>query len=205
MLVAIDYLSSLGEIIARQATASPLTPWSSVYVIAGSSAGALIGLLFVVSTLIAGNRDRDWSRETATYGTPTVVHFSVVLLVSIFLSAPWQSLAQIAIVLGLTGLAGLAYAIVVVMRFVQRARRREVDPTPWGDWLSYVVIPPVAYTALVIAAIMLPGNPVLALFGSGAAVVLLLFVGIRNAWDTVVYLAIERFERRDERNDVEGQ
>ena len=205
MLVAIDYLSSLGDFIVQQATALPLTAWSSVYVITGSSAGALVGLLFVVSTLIAGNQDRDWSGETATYGTPTVVHFSVVLLVSILLSAPWQSLAQIAMILGLTGLAGLAYAVVVVMRFARRARRQDVDPTPWGDWLWYVVIPPVAYTALVIAAIMLPGNPVPALFGSGAAMVLLLFDGIRNAWDTVVYVAIERFQPPRERKDVEGQ
>ncbi len=204
MLVAIDVLSSNGEYIVQQAAVPPLTAWSSVYVITGSAAGALIGLLFVVSTLIAGNRERNWSQDTATYGTPTVVHFGAVLLVSILLSAPWQSLSQIAVILGLTGLAGAIYAIVVVVRFARHTRRQDASPASMGDWLWYAVIPPVAYSALVVAAIILPGNPVPALFGSGAVLVVLLFLGIHNAWGTVVYLAIERFQQPNEEKGGEG-
>lgn len=203
MLVAIDVLSSNGESIVRQAAVSPLAAWDNVYVITGSAAGALTGLLVVVSTLIAGNRERDWSQETATYGTPTVVHFCAVLLVSIVLSAPWPSLSQPAIILCLTGLAGAIYSIVVVVRFARRDRHQDGSPMLLGDWLWYAVIPPVAYSALVVAAIMLPGNPMPALFGIGAVLVVLLFLGIHNAWDTVVYLAVERFQPPSGQKDGE--
>lgn len=210
MLIAIDFLSAGGlsaggEFIVQQAAVSPLSAWGSLYVIAGSSAGALTGLMFVVIALIAGNRERNWSQDVATYGTPTVVHFSAVLLVSILLSAPWQSLPPVAILLCLTRLAGVTYAVVVVVRFARRASRPDVYPTSWGNWLWYAVIPPIAYAALVIAAIMLPGNPAPALFGSSAALVLLLFLGIHNAWDTVIYLAVERFQRQQERIDGDEQ
>jgi hypothetical protein len=60
------------------------------------------------------------------------------------------------------------------------------------DWLWHMAFPLVSYTALVVAAIVLSDNPALALFAIGAATVLLLFIGIHNAWDTVTYIALER-------------
>jgi hypothetical protein len=58
---------------------SELAKWSNFYVIVGSAAGALIGLQFVVLTLIA-NRPHHASEEAgAAFGSPTVVHFGVVL------------------------------------------------------------------------------------------------------------------------------
>jgi hypothetical protein len=60
-----------------------LDGWENFYVIVGSSAGALIGLQFVVITLIA---DMPIARSDAQAGgafaTPSVVHFGVVLLLS---------------------------------------------------------------------------------------------------------------------------
>ncbi len=67
-----------------------LTEWESFYVIVGSAAGALIGLQFVVMTLIA---DMPGTREEALAGgafaTPSVVHFGAVLLLAAVISAPW--------------------------------------------------------------------------------------------------------------------
>jgi hypothetical protein len=39
------------------------------------------------------------------------------------------------------------------------------------------------------------------LFLIGGVMALLLFNGIRNAWDSVTYMAIEGLPRRDERNE----
>ncbi len=61
-----------------------------------------------------------------------------------------------------------------------------------SDWLWYTLLPLVSYTALIVAAILLPSHPALALFIIAAVPVLLLFIGIRNAWDVVTYMAIER-------------
>src|SRR5918911_1734824 len=81
-----------------EGTVSPLDAWESFYVIVGSSAAALTGLQFVVITLGA---ERHATSESATraFGTPTVVHFCVVLLVAAILSAPWHALSSVAVAL----------------------------------------------------------------------------------------------------------
>lgn len=71
-----------------EAARSPLATWESFYVIIGSSAAALTGLQFVVIALIAEARTRSTPREIAAFGTPTIVHFCAVLLLSAILSAP---------------------------------------------------------------------------------------------------------------------
>jgi hypothetical protein len=71
--------------------------------------------------------------------------------------------------------------------------RRQTDYQPvLEDWLWHTVFPLISYTTLVVAALLLPSNPAPALFVVGAATLLLLFIGIHNAWDNVTYLALER-------------
>ncbi len=170
----------------QEAVVSPLTTWNNFYVIIGSAAAALTGLMFVVITLIAGVQARRSSRTIAAFGTPTVVHFCTALLVTAILSAPWQVLWNASLLLGLSGLGGVTYVVIVVLR----ARHQTDYKLVLEDWLWHTMLPFVSYTALVVAAIMLPSNPVPTLFVIGAVSVLLLFIGIHNAWDTVTYVAI---------------
>jgi len=166
---------------------SPLTTWQNFYVIIGSAAATLAGLMFVVITLIAGVRRRGSSGSIATFSTPTVVHFCIALLVAAILSAPWQALWNAGLPLGLSGLGGVSYVVIVVRR-----TRRQTDYQPvLEDWLFHTVFPLVSYTALLVAAMVLPGHPAPALFVIAAATVLLLFTGIHNAWDNVTYIAVE--------------
>ena len=48
-----------------------------------------------------------------------------------------------------------------------------------------------AYGVIVIGSILLPFVPIQAMFVIAAGVLLLIIIGIRNAWDIVTYLAIE--------------
>jgi hypothetical protein len=101
-------------------SAGVLSSWESFYVIVGSSGGALIGLQFVVITLIAGRRNLATAGALAAFGTPTVVHLAGALLVSAIMSAPWTSLGILSIVLSACGVGGLAYSAIVA----RRARRQ---------------------------------------------------------------------------------
>jgi hypothetical protein len=176
----------------QEAAVSPLTAWDNFYVIIGSSAGALTGLTFVAITLVAGTplRSRGWG--IGAFTTPIVVHFGVVLLISAIISAPWPALWHVALTLGLTGVGGLTYVAIVARRF--RRRDGTYDPVT-EDWLWYVAVPLVAYAALVVAAVLLPGSPEGALFGVAASALALVFVSIHNAWDIVTYIAIEAIAR----------
>lgn len=173
---------------------SPLITWANFYVIVGSSAGALTGLTFVVISLITGVQMRSSTGGVGAFTTPTVVHFGAALFIAATLSAPWPALAPAALILGVCGLGGVAYAAIVI----RRLRRFDGYEPVREDWLWYGIFPLVAYVALVVAAMLLPGNPTPALFGIGAVTLLLLFLGIRNAWDTVTYLALEFLQPRDE-------
>lgn len=115
------------------------------------------------------------------------MHFCVALLIAAILNAPWQALWNASLLLGLSGLGGVTYVVIVARR-----ARHQTDYKPvLEDWLWHTVFPFISYTALAVAAIVLLSNPVLALFIIGAVTVLLLFIGIHNAWDTVTYIAIE--------------
>jgi len=84
-----------------------LEAWESFYVIVGSSAGALIGLQFVVITLIADvPLTPAYAQAGEAFTTPSVVHFGVVLLMSAILSAPWHGIAIVAVLWGLVGSVG---------------------------------------------------------------------------------------------------
>ena len=175
----------------EEAARSPLIAWESFYVIVGSSGAALTGLQFVVIALIAESRRRSTSREIAAFGTPTIVHFCAVLLVSAILSAPWQALSSVSLALGACGLAGVVYSLIVV----ERARRQTGYRPVFEDWLWFAVLPLIAYSFLLISATLLRSYPERVLFLLGAVALTLLFIGIHNAWDTVTYIAVERSQK----------
>jgi hypothetical protein len=176
---------------------TPLAEWGNFYVIVGSSAGALIGLQFVVMTLIAGRpvgRGEEAEQASDAFSTPSVVHFGVVLLLSAIASAPWGSVGVPAILWGLAGLGGIVYAAVVARRMrAQRAYRPVFE-----DWLFHILLPLAAYVMLAAAAFAARADTRRALFAVGATSLLLLFVGIHNAWDTVTHLVFVMRRRQPE-------
>ena len=62
-------------------------------------------------------------------------------------------------------------------------------------------MPLISYTALVVAAILLPIYPERVLFSIVAVTMLLLFMGIHNAWDVVTYMAIEHSQPQETSQD----
>ena len=174
---------------------SLFAPWANFYVIIGSSAAALTGLQFVVIALAADSplgRGPDGPRSlenaVAAYSTPTIVHFSAVLLTGAILSMPWRAVASAVLALGACGAAGIVY-VVIVMRRTRRFTR--YAPT-LEDWLWHVAFPFAAYAALLGSALALERDPGHCMFVIAVTTLLLLFIGIHNAWDGVIYLVTQR-------------
>ena len=176
----------------QEATLLPFTTWQSFYVLIGTAAATLTGLMFVVVTVIAGGRGHVSSAKEAftTFHTPNVWHFGTALLVSALLSAPWQEIWVAGLLLTFLGLGGISYILIVLRRMRQHQPVLE-------DWLFYTILPLVSYTALVVAALLLLSYLALALFVIAAVTVLLLFVGIHNAWDNVTYIAIAELSQSE--------
>lgn len=164
-----------------------LTGWESFYVIVGSSGAALTGLMFVVIAIIADSPQvRDTSAIKA-FGTPTMVHFCVALLISAVVSAPWHRIWSLAATITAIGIGGVAYGCIVIARAVKQTGYKPV----FQDWLWYMALPLAAHVTFVIAGLLLPRLSDASLFFVGTATLLLLLIGIHNAWDTVTYIAID--------------
>jgi hypothetical protein len=163
--------------------------WTSFYVILGSSAGALTGLQFVVAALVADTHNSSgFSSTSSAFATPTVVHFSVVLVLSGIFAAPWAAAGVPMILIGSGGVAGALYSGIVG----RRARRQKQYLPVLEDWLFHVCIPGTAYLTMAVAALVSRAHIEGALFAVGGSALLLLIVGIHNAWDTVTYIVATR-------------
>jgi hypothetical protein len=159
----------------------------------GSSAAALIGLMFVVITITAGDESVGKSQDgISTYSTPTVLHFGSAFLVSALFAAPLHSRVVPAAALAIGALWGLTY----VARVAYRSTRLPTYSPDLEDIAWYGVVPFLAYGVLLLGAIAYPMFSSKALCAIGAGVVLLIFLGVRNAWDVVTFLAIRPRDRQ---------
>jgi hypothetical protein len=113
------------------------------------------------------------------------MHFAAVLFVSLFLSAPWHSFVAAAVVLGIGGLYGIGY----VVHIAYRTRSLTIYTADPEDWTWYIILPLVAYVIMSVGAVFLLIAPARALLTLAGGVVLLVFVGVRNAWDIVTFIA----------------
>ena len=169
-----------------------LTPWENFYIIVGSSAGALTGLQFVVMALAAETEMVTDTGEVDAFGTPTIVHFCAVLFISAILSMPWVELSHAAIVVGISGALGVGYTTIVI----RRAKRTRNYKPEMEDWIWHAMLPLLAYVTLLVSAASIPFNHVPAFFGIASFALILLFVGIHNAWDSVTYMTVKSLQKR---------
>jgi hypothetical protein len=183
-------------LLIMEATRSALAHWANFYVIVGSSAGALTGLQFVVMTLVAQANLAGGIREIRAFGTPNVVHFCAALLISAIMTAPWDTLFHLGLCLSAFGIVGFVYAVIVV----RHARKQTSYAVDAWDWFWYVALPLITHAGLATAGILLSWNVRSCLFLIAPTTLVLLFTGIRNAWDTVTYVAVDRL-RANERKE----
>jgi hypothetical protein len=176
---------------------SILEQWGSFYTIVGAAAGALIGLQFIVVVLVAERPTLRGSMAGAAFATPTIVHFSAALLVSALLRVPWQTITLVTVLLGLMGFSGIVYMMIVN----RHIREQSVYQPAFEDWLFHTILPLATYFVIVLSALVTPFETRKALFGVGGATLLLLFIGIHNAWDSIAYHVFGDKRNTDKRED----
>lgn len=166
---------------------SALREWETFYVIVGSSAAALTGLQFVVAALIAdATYIGGGEEEMQTFGTPTVVHFCTVLLIAAICSVPHQSANSLRICIVIPAIALVLY----IAWITGRARRVTGYQPVLEDWIFHVGLPFACYGALLVAGIA--AHTSWSLYVIAASALLLLYIGIHNAWDTAIYLSMAK-------------
>lgn len=171
--------------------ASPLAGWDNFYVIMGSTAGGLTGLTFVVIALIRESGQGVRPTGLGAFVTPTIVHFCGVLTLAAFMSMPHQRGGTLSVGLAVGGLAGVIYGCLIGVNM----RRTATETTRYvpvrEDWIWNVIVPTLVYAGLVgMAALIWERLTREALYGVAVLALALLLIGIRNAWDLVVWMSV---------------
>jgi hypothetical protein len=176
-----------------------LADWGSFYVIIGSAAAGLTGLMFVVITLGAESQTVRSEKGVRAFVTPTVVHFCIALIMSVYLSAPGQTPVSIGAGCAVLGLAGLLY---VGGAMVIAGGLREYQPVR-EDWIWHGAFPIVAYIGfLIVAVVVCTGHITGGLRLLAADTVFILLTAIHNAWDAAVWVAMSA--SRQEQDESSG-
>ena len=158
--------------------------WENFYIMAGTAAATLAGLLFVVITLSVNLVATPAARGVHAFVTPVLVHFGGVLFLSLILLAPWPSPWPPGIILALHGVAGIGYATFVI-RLMRKLHFVSLDAR---EWMAYAGIPALANAGLIAAGLGLIAEISFAVYAIAGAVMLLLFIGILDAWDLTLWI-----------------
>lgn len=171
-----------------------LQGWDNFYVILGSAAAGLIGLTFVVIALLSDGR-RANPAGMKGYITPTIVHFGTALALAAYMSVPDQTVLSLSVGLAMGGMGTLIYTAVIannVRRFAT-----QYEPVV-EDWVWHVILPTLAYAALLAMAFLIWYELRPTLYGVAASVTMLLFIGIHNALDVAVSVTMQKRKDDDE-------
>jgi hypothetical protein len=160
--------------------------WTEYFFMIGSSAAALIGLMFVVVTLTAG-RDRDQLEQGKhLYTSPIVWHLGVVLVLSGGALAPTITAKVFGLVSGGLALLGIGMGI---RNAIGIARGQVATPGPGFDVFWYGLAPAFAYAGLGWSAVSILREYSWSASTVAASLMALLLVSIHAEWDLVTFLA----------------
>jgi hypothetical protein len=173
----------------------PLQPWQNFYMLLGGASATLIGLMFVAISLGSGmwtGAERSMLNASfSAFLSPTYIHFVYVLVTALVVLVPTLSEAALGVLLLLAGLGSLANIIRNLPFVHERYRVGSVDRS---DLVWYSLMPSIGYILYLDAGIGLlraaagTTRPFQALDALAAASVLLIVIGVRNAWDLVVFM-----------------
>jgi hypothetical protein len=158
--------------------------WEEFYLMAGGAAAVLIGLIFVVISLMQDRSRSSVMAGSRLYMGPIVLGVSFVLVLSASALTPGMQRGPFALIIAVIALWGLARG---VMSSVGIARLgQEVH---WTDLWFYGVLPVAFYLGLGVVALAFWLSWPCANYGLAGFVLAGLLLGIRNEWDLITWIA----------------
>jgi len=165
--------------------------WQNFYLLVGGASATLVGLMFVAISLGSGLYPPEHLPFLTQSLSPTFVHFVYVLVTAVIVLVPTATVTALGVLLVLVGVGSLGYTAARLAQIRDRYRQRQIDRS---DLVWYALLPSVAYALYCDAGIGLlkagPGGRALEVLAAASA--LLLVIGVRNAWDLVVWMVLRR-------------
>jgi hypothetical protein len=173
-----------------------LEHWHDFYILVGTAGATLLGLLFIAVSLGAGFLSEEKTAPTRAFYSPVVVHFASVLFIAAIVLVPSHRSAYFAALIGACAVIGFAVSLYVTVQLLSH------DWTHYTqDHISYALLPAIAYLMLLIAAAMIWTENELALDVLSGALLLLLLINIRNAWDLMLSMVRHQTAREQKKKN----
>ena len=174
-----------------------LQPWQNFYMLLGGASATLVGLMFIAISLSSARRRpaerHELERAFNAFMSPTFIHFVYVLVTAVVVFVPTLDAAVLGGLLLLVGIGSIGNVARNLRYMRERYRASALDRS---DLAWYGLLPALAYILYLDAGIGLlrsaAGVPSRghALDALAAGAILLLVIGVRNAWDLMVYLVL---------------
>ena len=120
-----------------------------------------------------------------------MVHFTAVLVICLLASIPTETWILLGALLACVGAIGLVYTGWVWRRMMKHGIVASIDTV---DRLWYALLPIPAYLLVIAAGASLWRRSAFSLGILASALILLLLIGIRNAWDMTVWIIDRRHQ-----------
>lgn len=160
--------------------------WGEFYLLAGSAAAVLIGLIFVVVTLMQDRPRSTVLNGSKLYMGPCVLQVTFVLVLSATALIPGVSSTEFAMISGAVSVWGVARGLISIKGIRDLTG---TDKAHWTDLWFYGVIPTALFLVLGVVTFAAWRDLPWAAQGVAAVITGALLLSIRNEWDLVTWLA----------------
>ena len=154
-----------------------VSEWETFYLLTGTAAATLIGLLFVAISVGSETVEAKAKRDLALFGALTFNCFFYVMVISILFLIPGISRFWLGIPLAVLGLLALAGTT------VQRRQSKTIPPDRFGRPVAGRFTAPIlALLLIVVIGVMTAFGVGWSLYGLVVAIISLLASASQNAW-----------------------
>jgi hypothetical protein len=151
--------------------------WETFYLLTGTAAATLIGLLFVAISVGKDSVEAKATRDLALFGALTFNCFFYVLVISILFLIPDLSRVALGMPLALLG------ALALIGASFQWRQARTIPPERFGTQVSgRFAVPMLSLSLIIVIGLMTTLGLDRSLYGLVVAVILLLASASQNAW-----------------------
>jgi hypothetical protein len=164
--------------------AQAVESWHDFYLMVGTAAATLIGLLFVSLSLNNEVIARKANEDLRALARLTFGNFMSVLMFAVLFLIP----SQVPLGLGLPLLGTGAYGLYNTGRHFMETRRKPSRPWGRGSLVLRFITPAVCFMALMGIAVWVLFGRTGGLYWLVPVMILLLLVASRNAWDLLMRL-----------------
>lgn len=167
-----------------RALADAVGAWRDFYAVLGESSATMVGLLFVAASVGSGRFRGSRSAALRMFLSASVVHFTLILAVSLIVMAPVRQWSVSGGLVIAAGVFGLGYYGLAWRDAVRDGLSKRID---WEDTTWYAVLPILGYLLETLSGVGIVLQLWCALPALAVAAGFLLAVGIHNAWDITVW------------------